>query len=657
MGGTSYSLFHFTSGYRTPYYATTFMSNSARRQEIEAKRARLAALREQRLERAEPPIPEASSPSSSRKNIDQFVDSLLNRRAPSTEPPSPSPDRSQPPSEPASQASSRVASQSDQSGQVGQAGQVDANTVVISSVFDVAPKTQAVETYSKEVQTDPISTYATTSSQTGNDIDYEQTRKQLEQQIRDELASTSQATTTTTDSANTLEPERQKDESLKPAVINASQAEDLQKFLNSSFRVINRAMEEDYDILVDYSAASQESRNQVKEGDDTKVTQLCQFYSEASSGRAITGLDWSSLHPELVASCHTGKQSDVLAPKGLVQIWNSHYKGHNSKSVPAEYCLNAPSDILNVRFSPFDAHMVFGSAYNGQLFAWDLRTGSSIPILQSPLTGAGHSFPVYSLQISGTQNAHNLVSASTDGTVCTWTSDLLAKPQHRLQLGSGAQFRHDEVSPTSLSVFPRDSTRFLVGSEMGMIYQCNWFDRAGSKAGLDPSVNYRGHQAPVTAVDFHSYKGAVDLGDYFLTSSLDWSIKLWKVDKPATSSPAVDQARSVEPVLDLRRDVTVYDVAWSPDHPAVFADVDGSGYLDIWNLNLDVEFPLARIKPTGSDSYLSRPLNKLAWSKPNGSRIAVGGLDGVVTVFDVSLKHADNDDWSKFKRTLSNVDF
>lgn len=33
----------------------------------------------------------------------------------------------------------------------------------------------------------------------------------------------------------------------------------------------------------------------------------------------------------------------------------------------------------------------------------------------------------------------------------------------------------------------------------------------------------------------------------------------------------------------------VYDVMWSPAHPALFACVDGVGHLDLWNLNNDTE--------------------------------------------------------------------
>lgn len=36
----------------------------------------------------------------------------------------------------------------------------------------------------------------------------------------------------------------------------------------------------------------------------------------------------------------------------------------------------------------------------------------------------------------------------------------------------------------------------------------------------------------------------------------------------------------------------VYDVMWSPTHPALFACVDGVGHLDLWNLNNDTEVTL-----------------------------------------------------------------
>ena len=33
----------------------------------------------------------------------------------------------------------------------------------------------------------------------------------------------------------------------------------------------------------------------------------------------------------------------------------------------------------------------------------------------------------------------------------------------------------------------------------------------------------------------------------------------------------------------------IFDVKWSPIHPAVFASVDAMGKIDVWNINTDTE--------------------------------------------------------------------
>ena len=37
--------------------------------------------------------------------------------------------------------------------------------------------------------------------------------------------------------------------------------------------------------------------------------------------------------------------------------------------------------------------------------------------------------PVYCMRVVGTQNAHNLISVSTDGKMCSWSLDMLSQPQ------------------------------------------------------------------------------------------------------------------------------------------------------------------------------------------------------------------------------------
>ena len=95
----------------------------------------------------------------------------------------------------------------------------------------------------------------------------------------------------------------------------------------------------------------------------------------------------------------------------------------------------------------------------------------------------------------------------------------------------------------------------------------------------------------------------------------------------------------------------VYDVQWSPVNPALFATVDGTGRLDIWNLINDSEVPTASVVVDGAPA-----LNKIRWSQ-NGHQIAVGDDQGKITLYDVNDTYANPrpDDWSKFVRVLQDL--
>lgn len=38
---------------------------------------------------------------------------------------------------------------------------------------------------------------------------------------------------------------------------------------------------------------------------------------------------------------------------------------------------------------------------------------------------------------------------------------------------------------------------------------------------------FEGHQSPVTGIDCHVAQGQVDFSHLFITSSFDWTVKLW----------------------------------------------------------------------------------------------------------------------------------
>ena len=319
---------------------------------------------------------------------------------------------------------------------------------------------------------------------------------------------------------------------------------------------------------------------------------------------------------------------------------------------------------------------------------------------KTPLSGAGaggHTHPVYALDVVGTQNANNVLSCSTDGAICGWSVDMLAQPQEYLELTAPPPARVEDLGPTCMAFPPADPTSFLVGTEEGTVFPCHRYDRAGAKAGVDPRVRYKGHAAPVMSVNFHSARGPVDLGDLALTASLDWTVRLWKIRAPSSSSTATAKTtasgagsaaavftggavqadldlQEVRPVLEFAREDVVYDARWAPARPGVFALVDGAGSVEVWDVLADTEIPMAKTSPspnrrggttggagTGSGGgYGLRALNKVAWDEKEGKRLGVGGAGGLVTVFEVGSgltgESGKAEEWTAMKRLVAKME-
>lgn len=43
------------------------------------------------------------------------------------------------------------------------------------------------------------------------------------------------------------------------------------------------------------------------------------------------------------------------------------------------------------------------------------------------------------------------------------------------------------------------------------------------------SEAFEGHMGPITGIDCHNVPGQIDFSPYFLTSSFDWTLKLWSI--------------------------------------------------------------------------------------------------------------------------------
>jgi len=445
-------------------------------------------------------------------------------------------------------------------------------------------------------------------------------------------------------------------------------SDDFVDFIERSTKVIEKALDQEYDILTDYTLQAHDIDDEDEQGNvggrgRRKVREIRQFYDERwSKKRMITSIDFSPKFPDLLLASYTKNPTAPHDPDGIVQVWSLNLHDR------PEFVFHAQSDILTAKFSPFHPNYIIGGAYSGQVLLWDTRAKSA-PVQKTPLTGSGHTHPVYAVDIVGTQNANNIISCSTDGAVCGWSPDMLTQPQEALALTAPPPAKTEDLSPTCMGFPQADPTFFLVGSEEGTIFPCHRYDRAGAKAGVDARVSYKGHTAPVMSVDFHPARGPVDLGDLVLSASLDWSVKLWKVRAPAATSTVVGAGAAgegaVAPLMDFVREDVVYDAAWSPVKPGVFSLVDGAGWLELWDITVETEEPVARIAPSqrqdGRAGMLSNSLNKAAWEQSEGKRLATGGIAGALTVFEVgpdlggkeSLK---NEEWTNVKKLVNRVE-
>ncbi|PIA14438.1 WD40 repeat-like protein, partial [Coemansia reversa NRRL 1564] len=498
-------------------------------------------------------------------------------------------------------------------------------------IFDFPPKETIV--YNKEVQT------ADSSAQPDEGLLTEEEIERRVRQIREieEKARVAReeerARREAEAKAKKSEVRRLTDEQ-RAGILGSS---DFAAFVEQRSRAMERALDEEYDFMVDYTLAT---ATEAEDAGGEPLKLALSFHDDkVSRGRSVMDLAWSGRFPELVAAAYNRNPMAPNEPDGVVAIWNTHLRER------PEFVFYAPSDVLRVAFSDFNPNVIVGGAYSGQVLLWDTRAKAH-PVLKTPLTASGHTHPVYALRVVGSTNAHQLISASTDGLVCSWQLDMLAQPQDVIELSHPAHLRTDEVSVTCMDFADNETAAFVVGTAEGVAYQVNRYDRAGCKAGLNAFDAYRAHAAPINSLSFHP-PSAADFTDLFLTASSDWTVRLWRARpaaKPASAVPA-----DVRPlhVFDAFDDY-VYDARWSPVHPSVFASADGTGRLALWNLNHDIELPVQSVSS-------GRALNKLAWDRP-GRRIATGGADGSVYIYDVgdlSTPHAD--DHAKFSRVVAGL--
>ncbi|KAG5265004.1 hypothetical protein AALO_G00260390 [Alosa alosa] len=570
--------------------------------ELERKKQRLAQIREEKKRKEEERKKKESE--TQQKAEVAPVDSDLDRKRRETEALLQSIGISpEPPLVPTPMSPSKVSTPSDTGSQDsvdgGTAGRRRLHRLGASKITQVDFLPREVVSYCKETQT-PLAAHQSEAEEEEEDEEITELKAGPESETQEEE-----------DQKETKEGHpRELTEEEKQQVLHS---EEFVMFFDRSIRVMERALAEDSSIFFDYSGQDLEDKEgDLQGGSSLSFSRL--FYDEHwSKHRVVTCLDWSPQYQELLVASYNNNEDAPHEPDGVALVWNMKFK----KTTP-EYVFHCQSPVVSVGFARFHPNLVVGGTYSGQIALWDNRSHRRTP------------HPVYCVNVVGTQNANNLITVSTDGKMCSWSLDMLSQPQESMEL---VYNKSKPVAVTAMAFPTGDVNNYVVGSEEGTVYTAS---RHGSKAGI--CEMFEGHQGPVTGISCHGAVGTVDFSHLFVTSSFDWTVKLWstKHNKPLYS---------FEDNADY-----VYDVTWSPTHPAVFAAVDGMGRLDLWNLNNDTEVPTASVTVEGAPA-----LNQVRWAS-GGKEVAVGDSEGRVWIYDVGETAAPHsEDWARFARTLVEI--
>ncbi|NXA48591.1 DNAI2 protein, partial [Nothocercus julius] len=320
--------------------------------------------------------------------------------------------------------------------------------------------------------------------------------------------------------------------------------------------------------------------------------------------RTATHLSW---HPDGCKKLAVA-YSSLEFQQNLKDMSFDSYIWDLENSNKPELVLKPSSPLVSLEYNPKDSHILAGGCYNGQIAYWDTRKGR-LPVEVSTVEFS-HRDPVYGTIWLQSKTGTECFSASTDGQVLWWDIRKLSEPTETLVLDITRKgLLENALGAISLEFEPTMPTKFMVGTEQGIIITCN------RKAKTPPEKitgTYRGHHGPVYALSRNPF-----YPKFFLTVG-DWTARIWSEESKESSIMWTKYHLSY-----------LTDGCWSTVRPAVFFTTKMDGTLDIW------DFLFKQNDPSLSLKICDEPLFSLRL-QDNGCFVGCGSKLGTVTLLEIS---------------------
>jgi len=273
-----------------------------------------------------------------------------------------------------------------------------------------------------------------------------------------------------------------------------------------------------------------------------------------------------------------------------------------------EQTLKPVSPLVCLEYNPKDSHVLVGGCYNGQLAFWDTRKGSH-PTEMSPIEHS-HRDPVYKTIWLQSKTGTDCFSTSTDGQVLWWDIRKLGEPTEKLILDPSKKLMLDNaIGGYSLEYEPTMPTKFMVGTEQGLIISCN---RKAKTPAEKIVCTYPGHYGPVYSLQRNPFfpKNFLSIGD--------WTARVWSED-----------IRESCIMWTKFHSSYLTDGAWSPLRPGVFFTTKMDGSLDVW------DYIFKQNDPTLSVQVCDEAIQSMRVHDA-GRVIACGSHSGTTTILELS---------------------
>ena len=260
-------------------------------------------------------------------------------------------------------------------------------------------------------------------------------------------------------------------------IVNTS---DFKDFLESTSLMVERLLSmNERAAFRDYT----EMKKETVAEDHELLLKPIKYIDKNVAGRPVNDMQPSPFFPELFVAAYgsvksVGRYSAAHeASAGFVCVWST------ALATRPEFRFTASSPVQTAQFHSHDQHLIVGGCYTGQMLLWDMRA-KTLPVQRSSMGGMkGHKHPIVSISMAGTDNSHEMVSVSVDGTVCSWDLSRLAEPLTTTLIPlpniSSDAFNYtvnplDSLRASSAAYGfegKRDAFRSLIiGSEIGKLY-------------------------------------------------------------------------------------------------------------------------------------------------------------------------------------------